>query len=39
MSVKPAANFSMAQYRHGLEVEDEGLFKDLVLIYIFLEML
>jgi hypothetical protein len=39
MSVKPAANFSTAQHRHGLEVEDEGLFKNLVVIFIFLEML
>jgi hypothetical protein len=35
MSVKPAANFSAAQRRHGLEVEDEGLLKDLVVIFIF----
>jgi hypothetical protein len=39
MSVKPAANFSAAQHRHGLEVEDEGLLKDLVIIFIFFEML
>jgi hypothetical protein len=39
MSVKPAANFSAVQHRHGLEVEDKGLLKDLVVIFIFLEML
>jgi hypothetical protein len=39
MSVKPAANFSAAQRRHGLEVEDEGLLKNFVVIFIFLEML
>jgi hypothetical protein len=28
-----------AHRRHGLEVEDEGLFKDLIVIFIFLEVL
>jgi hypothetical protein len=28
-----------ARRRHGLEVEDEGLLKDLVVIFVFLEML
>jgi hypothetical protein len=28
-----------ARHRHGLEVEDEGLLKDLIVIFIFLEVL
>jgi hypothetical protein len=28
-----------ARGQHGLEVEDEGLLKDLVIIFIFLEVL
>jgi hypothetical protein len=29
---------AVAHRRHGLEVEDEGLLKDLVVIFVFLEI-
>jgi hypothetical protein len=37
-NVKPTQGGAAARRRHGLEVEDEGLLKDLVVIFVFLEL-
>jgi hypothetical protein len=39
-NVKPTQGgaAAAARRRHGLEVEDEGLLKDLVVIFVFLEL-